>query len=208
MTNTKISLHGLMMAAMLALPLAASFNTAAIAAEAPGGEKFPAADPAGARPDRDDGPDHGRDRSPFGGCRGVPMDSPFGAPPGGADDGAPPFLHRLDLSEAQQDKIFAILHGQQPARREQHKIVIKSREALRQMNESDTYDDAKAVALVQAETQAIGRITLQRMRSEQQILALLSAEQRKQMEEHRPRMGGRDDAIGGPDGDRRPPRPQ
>lgn len=239
MNNTKTSLNGLLLAAMLALPLAASVNTAAIAAEAPGSEKAagdgpasappPVADGApgmrGQRPGRDGGPDGdppgGPHGGPHGGQFGGPIGSPFsgrfggrfggqfGGRFGGPGNGTPPFLRGLDLNEAQQDKVFAIVHGQEPALREQHKIIVKSHEALHQMTESGKYDDAKAVSLVQAETQAMAKITLQRLRSEQQILALLTAEQRKQMDEHRPRMGGMDGGPkDGPDGDHRPARPQ
>ncbi len=100
--------------------------------------------------------------------------------------GEPPFLHGLDLSEAQQDKVFAILYAEAPYLREQGKAARKAHEALRALAQSAQYDDAKASALAQAGAQAMANIELQQVRTEQKLLALLTPEQRKQMAEHRP----------------------
>ena len=44
----------------------------------------------------------------------------------GEDDALPPPLRRLHLSEAQQDKIFAIMHAQAPQAREFRKAMHKA----------------------------------------------------------------------------------
>ncbi len=111
---------------------------------------------------------------------GMPgFDAPFGHMPG------PRLLHGLQLSEEQQDKIFAIQHAQQPQLREQMKTVRKAQDALHAMRFSAQYDDSKAKALTDLSARAMADSALLRLRGEQQIYALLTAEQRKQLEEMR-----------------------
>jgi Spy/CpxP family protein refolding chaperone len=100
--------------------------------------------------------------------------------------GLPPFLHGLELTEAQQDKVFTILYAEIPYLREQGKAARKAHEALRALTQSAQYDDARAAALAQAGAQAMANITLQHVRTEQKLLALLTPEQRKQLAEHQP----------------------
>ncbi len=47
----------------------------------------------------------------------------------------------LALSEAQQDKAFALKHGQEPLHRELAKAVHKAREAMRTMVKSGEFDE-------------------------------------------------------------------
>lgn len=106
----------------------------------------------------------------------------FGPPPGGPGM-PPPFLHGLNLTDAQQDKVFAIVHGQAPAIREQERALRKAREALHALATAAQYDDAKAAAQAQAAAQAMANLELSRVRMEQKVLAVLTAEQRKQVGE-------------------------
>ncbi|WP_295992796.1 Spy/CpxP family protein refolding chaperone [Rugamonas sp.] len=129
-------------------------------------------------------PPHGDGMPPHGDGDGPRGDGPHDGAPffgPGMDDGAPPFLRGLELSEAQQDKVFAILHAEAPYLRDQSKVAEKSHAALRAMSDGGAYDDAKAIASAQAGAQAMANIMLQHLRSEQKILALLTPEQRKQM---------------------------
>lgn len=142
-------------------------NAAAHGAEAPRG---PGMAPHGADGERNAPPGMGR--------------PPFG-PPGML--GAPPFLRGLELSEAQQDKVFALLHAQVPYLREQEKSARKAHEGLRALAATVPFDDAKAAALAQAAGQAHANIMLQQVRSEQKLLALLTPEQRKQLADEAPR---------------------
>lgn len=169
MNHSKKPLNALLLAAALALPCAAWADDAA--------------------PREEQGPGVGGP---------PPPPPPFmrGGPQSGPQDDAPPFLRGLELNEAQQDKVFAVLHAQAPLLRDQHKIAAKAHRELRELGMSGKFDDAKAVALAQSEAQALARINLQQARSEQQILASLSLEQRKQIEQRFQ------------DGPRHPPRPQ
>ena len=107
---------------------------------------------------------------------------PFGPPPGGPGL-PPPILHGLDLTEAQQDKVFTILHAQAPYVREQDKALRKARDTLHALASSAQYDDAKAASAAQAAAQAVSNLELSRVRTEQKLLAVLTAEQRKQVEQ-------------------------
>lgn len=93
----------------------------------------------------------------------------------------------MELSEAQQDKVFTILHAEAPYLREQSKAAAKAREALRQLATADKYDDAKAAALAREAASADANIVLQHVRTQQKLLAVLTAEQRKQQAEEKPR---------------------
>lgn len=110
---------------------------------------------------------------------------PFGpGPHGGA-----PFLRGLDLSEAQQDRVFAILHAQAPRRRELEKAERKAGQALRELARAPQFDEARAAASAQALGQAIADQELLRLRIDAQLKALLTPEQRARLD--RPRREGR-----------------
>jgi Spy/CpxP family protein refolding chaperone len=99
---------------------------------------------------------------------------PFGEPP------LPPLLHGIKLSEAQQDQVFAILYELAPRLREQAKIAHRSGEALRALAVAPSFDEAKARALAQSEAKARAELGLLIARSDSQLLALLTPEQRQQ----------------------------
>ena len=103
----------------------------------------------------------------------------------GPGAGLPPFLREVELSETQQDKVFAATYAQAPLLREQQKIAFKAHEQLRELAASSHYDDAKAVALANGAAQAMATISLQHARLEQQLLAVLTPEQRQQVEARR-----------------------
>jgi len=107
---------------------------------------------------------------------GGPMD--IGGP-------VPPFLHGIDLTEAQQDKIFDIMHNLAPQMRERMKAAGKARKELHALAMSQDYDDAKAKALVDAVSRASADMMLMHIRTDRQILALLTPEQRKQLDERK-----------------------
>lgn len=133
---------------------------------------------------------------------------PDRAPPGHMQRGqgpegrgqAPGFLRGVVLDEAQQDKVFAIVHAQEPQLREQSKAARHAHEALRAMATSGQFDDARAAALAQTAAKAMAAMALQRARTDAQVYALLTPEQRRQASEHGHRRA-RDEA-----GQRREPR--
>ncbi|WP_432377519.1 Spy/CpxP family protein refolding chaperone [Duganella sp. P38] len=176
-----------LLAAILALPLL----TVAGAARA---EDANVAPPPAQGEGPDGGPQHDGPGSPQ---RGGPEGGPgFGPGPGpgfgpafgpGFGPGRPPFFRGVELSEAQQDKVFAILHAEAPYLRDQAKAAGKAREALRALAGADKYDDAKAAALAKEAATADANIVLQHIRTRQKLLAVLTPEQRKQQAEEQPR---------------------
>ena len=94
-------------------------------------------------------------------------------------------MHGLKLSEAQQDKLFAIMHAQAPQRREHDKAIRKAHEALRELGHADKFDDAKAAALSRDLGQAVAAAALLQARTEAQALAVLTPEQREQLRQRR-----------------------
>lgn len=165
MKTKKISLQHLLLAALLALPLASHAGNGAAAMEAP--------ESAGAQDAPPFGPGHGPhgERGPRG----------FGGP--GPMRG---WMHGLDLDEAQEDKVFAILHAQEPYVREQSRALRKAQQALDGLGKADKYDDARAASLAKAAAQAMSNLELQRVRTEQKLLGVLTAEQRKQLDQRKP----------------------
>ena len=99
----------------------------------------------------------------------------------------PMSLRGVVLDEAQQDKVFAIVHAQEPLMREQEKTARHAHEALRAMATSGQFDDAKASAVAQAGAKAMAAMALQQARTDAQINALLTPEQRRQATDHGPR---------------------
>jgi Spy/CpxP family protein refolding chaperone len=174
----KLSRHSAL-AALLAACVSASCATAVAAGQsgAPGGGQGApgATDPRGER-----GPDHGRGHD-------------FGVSgPGAPGPDAPPFhgllgrLRYLNLSEAQQDKVFAITYAAAPRQREQEKAQRKAYEALRAIGGSTQFDEARADAAARDLGQAIANGALLRARLESQVLAVLTPEQREQLRKGRP----------------------
>ena len=180
MKNTKQRLNHILLAAAVALPLLSTAGAART--EELSGEHPPAM--AGGEPGGHGGPggpDHGPGRA------GAPDGPPpgFGPGPGFGPEGRAPLFHGVELTEAQEDKIFAILHAEQPYLRDQAKAAAKARAALRALAGADKYDDGKAAALAQAAATAGAYIELQHVRTRQKLLAVLTPEQRKAQDEQR-----------------------
>jgi Spy/CpxP family protein refolding chaperone len=180
MTDMKLT----SLSAAAALLAACVTATCAVPAFAAGEADAP---PAAGQPGPGNDHERGHERGPegfgFGGHGpGAPgPDMPFGR--------MPP-LHGLKLSEAQEDKLFAIMHAQAPQRRENDKAIRKAHDALRDLGRADRFDDAKAGAVARDLGQAVAAEALLQARTEAQALAVLTPEQREQM--RRRRMRGRD----------------
>ena len=143
--------------------LAASVATASLAQAEQSPPPPPAGDHRDHGPDREDGPDRG--------------------------PGAGMHPHGVKLTEAQQDKLFALHHAAEPARREREKAIRRAHDGLRDMDESGKFDDAKAAALAQTLGQAFAAEELDRAREHAQFLSLLTPEQRAAMQEEKVQHG-------------------
>ncbi|TQK11278.1 Spy/CpxP family protein refolding chaperone [Herbaspirillum sp. SJZ107] len=114
---------------------------------------------------------------------GPPHDDPLHGPGGFGLFGR---LHRLHLSEAQQDQLFAIMHAAAPRQRMQAKAERKAHEALRTLGAAPQFDEARANAAARELGQAVADGALLRARLESQVLAVLTPEQRQQLRRERP----------------------
>lgn len=124
--------------------------------------------------------------------------------PGGGLERPPPHWQRLNLTEAQRDKIFTIMHAQMPALREQHKAMRQAEEALRTLSMSGDFSEAKAKKLSEASAKAATALALSRASTDHQIFELLTDEQRKQLAEAK--MPDKGPGADGPRSGRRDPR--
>ncbi|MDX9944562.1 MAG: Spy/CpxP family protein refolding chaperone [Azonexus sp.] len=95
-------------------------------------------------------------------------------------------LHRLDLSEAQQDKIFDIMHAQAPAMREQMKQLRKAEDELRELRTSADFNERKAKQLIERIANQRAEHELARLQAERKVMDVLTPEQRQKLSEMRP----------------------
>jgi len=70
--------------------------------------------------------------------------------------------------------------------REQAKALRKAHEALMTVNMSPQYDENRVKELAESAAKADSQLTVLRVRTEHEIYALLTPEQKKQLEERRP----------------------
>ncbi len=133
-------------------------------------------------------PPAGQERADAGGTG--PERGP-GHGPRGPGRGAHPLLDGIELSEAQQDRLFAIMHEAAPKRREHDKAERRAIEALRAASRADKFDDAKAATAAQALGAAVAAEELLRVRTDAQVMALLTPQQREQLRSERPQRGPR-----------------
>jgi len=98
----------------------------------------------------------------------------------------PHHLHGLDLTEAQQDKIFEIMHAQAPVMRDKAKALRKVESDLRALTSAPDYSEAKARGLADDAAKAMSEMSLARAKADRQVFEVLTPEQRKQMAEAKP----------------------
>jgi Spy/CpxP family protein refolding chaperone len=119
---------------------------------------------------------------------------PMALPPPGMFPEAPlvalpmaPYLRGLELTEAQQDKLFSLMHEQAPNERQQSMAALKALEELRRLAVSDRFDADKARVLAEAHAQAMAKVTLMHAEIDAKVRALLTPGQRKQLDDARSR---------------------
>jgi len=103
------------------------------------------------------------------------------------DKALPPFLFGLDLTESQQDKIFELLHSQEPAMRTQGKAIRKAIAEINRLAAADHYSAAEVRRQADKLAEAIADTVVLRTETEARIHALLTPEQRKHSDEVRAR---------------------
>ena len=109
------------------------------------------------------------------------MKSAYGMHGGGMMRG----LQRLDLSEAQEDKIFDLMHQRAPNMRQQMKALKKNERELQALRQSAQFDEAQAKALIDNIARQRADIELSRLQGERQVLDVLTPEQRQKLQDLR-----------------------
>ena len=97
--------------------------------------------------------------------------------------GVPPYLMGLDLTEDQQDKVFAIMHAEAPNKYEGQKQHRKLIEELRSLSQADSFDQAKANQISDQLAKLEKDKALNMATSQAKVFALLTPEQRKKARE-------------------------
>lgn len=114
---------------------------------------------------------------------------PEAPPPGGMP--IPPYLHGLELTEAQQDKLFALMHDHAPNERDQLKRAVKAMADLRRLAASDHFDADKARILAENHGQALTQMALMHAELNANVRSLLTPDQRRQLDDGRSRVESR-----------------
>lgn len=117
----------------------------------------------------------GRDGMPPPPCAGMP-EGPGVAP-------FPPGLRGVELTEAQENRVFQIRHAQAPAMREAMKKVCHAEAELRALTGAPVFDAARAKTLAETAGKAHGEMALLHATEASQILAVLTPAQRNQHDE-------------------------
>lgn len=100
-------------------------------------------------------------------------------------------MHKLDLSEAQRDQIFEIMHERMPAAREKMKELRKGRDALHDAARAESYDSEQARALAEAQAAVLAELMVMRTETFNQIYGVLTPEQREKAAQWRKERHGR-----------------
>ena len=92
-------------------------------------------------------------------------------------------MRRLDLTEEQRDQIFEIKYAQRPVMREKMKELRKGRQALQEAAMAETYDSEAVRELANRQAQIQAELIVMRNATFNNVYALLTPEQRKEIAE-------------------------
>jgi protein CpxP len=101
------------------------------------------------------------------------------------------WLRGLDLSEAQRDKVFAIMHAEAPKMREQAKLIRAARTELNGHATAAVLDPAQLKAASDKLARAMADMSASRVGTRNQIFQLLTPEQRQQVQARLAKAQGR-----------------
>lgn len=93
----------------------------------------------------------------------------------------PKFLYGIDLTEAQQDKIFELQHAQTPAFRQKHKELLSMMKELHAIESAEKLDEKQAKKLTTSIGNTIAETALMRVETNMKIRSVLTDQQRKEL---------------------------
>jgi len=99
------------------------------------------------------------------------------------------FLRGLDLSEAQRDRVFSILHAQAPTLREKAREARTAREAMHQLALAGELDETRLQEAAQRASRAMTDLAVQRARTHNAVFKELTPEQQSQLKARREHRG-------------------
>lgn len=100
----------------------------------------------------------------------------------------PPFMHGIELSEAQQDKLFAIMHAAAPSLRQQFKKLKNAEEQLQTLAQNQDSSNAALQSQADKLAKAQSEILLAHLQTERQIFTVLTAAQQQQARQQQQKM--------------------
>jgi len=104
------------------------------------------------------------------------------------------WLQGVDLTEAQRDKVFEIMHAQAPRMREQAKLVRTARAELGGLATAPSLDPAQLKSASDKLARALADMSAARVSTRNQIFQLLTPEQKQKLQaglaQHGDRKGG------------------
>ena len=103
--------------------------------------------------------------------------------------GQPHFLRGIALTSEQEDKIFALNHAEVPKVREQMKQRHALHEELRELSQAPQFDESKAKSIADKLANLEKEGVLNRARTENKVLAVLTPEQREQALKNKAQFG-------------------
>lgn len=115
-----------------------------------------------------------------------------GPPPGGHE----PLFAGLQLSDAQEDRLFELQHAQMPTLRKLEQARRQAEEALAELAWEGKFDEARGKQLAERVATTTAELSLLRARLQHARLQVLTPEQRARLTQKPPR----------PEGMERPPR--
>ena len=93
------------------------------------------------------------------------------------------FSDVLDLSQAQQDQIKAILNKEKPTVQPLMKQLMQAHQDLEKLEESGTFDEAKVRALAAQNTQTLTELIVQKARIHSEVMQVLTPDQKTKLQQ-------------------------
>ena len=91
------------------------------------------------------------------------------------------YVHKLDLTDAQQAQVKAIMAKEKPALQPLMQQVAQGHSQLRDLVMSGTFDEAKARELASQQTQTMTELTVQHARIASEMVQILTPDQKTKL---------------------------
>ncbi len=121
-------------------------------------------------------------------CAGTPPGPDGGPGRGGAGHHMhkPPFLRGVQLTEEQRTQVHEILQAQRDQVCQRMQTVHEAHKEMRALTRAPEFDSARAREIAGGSAKAIAELEVLRAETDHKILALLTPEQRRAVDERKP----------------------